>query len=137
MSTQTIFPDNPSIPMIQMVTWNSQEQRYEVLDSKALAVGSGGGVSVDSSDFFSVVTPSNGTGWETLTGITCNTVLVDNDTSYEIEIRKNTGNMVAKTIEPSSIFRIEGISNSNEIDVRRVDQSATQLSMVWEWEKYQ
>ena len=123
--------------MTQMVTWNSQEQRYEVLDSKALAVGSGGGVSVDSSDFFSVVTPSNGTGWETLTGITCNTVLVDNDTSYEIEIRKNTGNMVAKTIEPSSIFRIEGISNSNEIDVRRVDQSATQLSMVWEWEKYQ
>lgn len=137
MSSQTLFPSNPNIPMTQMVTWNSQEQRYEVLDSKALAVGSGGGVSVDSSDFFSVVTPSNGTGWETLTGITCNTVLVDNDTSYEIEIRKNTGNMVAKTIEPSSIFRIEGISNSNEIDVRRVDQSATQLSMVWEWEKYQ
>jgi hypothetical protein len=137
MSTQTLFAGNPNIPMTQMVTWNSQEQRYEVLDSKALAVGSGGGVSVDSSDFFSVVTPSNGTGWETLTGITCNTVLVDNDTSYEIEIRKNTGNMVAKTIEPSSIFRIEGISNSNEIDVRRVDQSTTQLSMVWEWEKYQ
>jgi hypothetical protein len=137
MSSQTIFPDNPSIPMIQMVTWNSQEGRYEVLDTKNLAIGSGGGVTIESSDFFTVTTNSNGTGWQTLTGIACNTVLVDNDTSYEIEIRKNTASMVAKTIEPSSVFRIEGISNSNEIDVRRVDQSTTQLSMVWEWEKYQ
>ena len=137
MSTQTIFPDNPSIPMIQMVTWNSQEGRYEVLDTKSLAIGSGGGVTIESSDFFAVTTNSNGTGWQTLTGIACNTVLVDNDTSYEIEIRKNTASMVAKTIEQSYVFRIEGISNSNEIDVRRVDQSATQLSMVWEWEKYQ
>jgi len=137
MATQTIYENNPSIPMIQMVTWNSQEQRYEVLDTKNLAVASGGGVSVDSSDFFSVTTSSAGTGWETLTGISCDSVLIDNDTSYQIEIRKNTGNMVAKTIEPSSVFRVQAITNANEIDVRRVDQSTTQLSMVWEWEKYQ
>jgi len=137
MSTQTIFPDNPSIPMIQMVTWNSQEGRYEVLDTKSLAIGSGGGVTIESSDFFSVTTSTGGTGWETLTGIACDSVLIDNDTSYQIEIRKNTGNMVAKTIEPSSVFRVQAITNANEIDVRRVDQSTTQLSMVWEWEKYQ
>ena len=137
MSSQTIFLDNPNIPMIQMVTWNSQEGRYEVLDTKNLAIGSGGGVTIESSDFFSVTTSTGGTGWETLAGISCDSVLVDNDTSYEIEIRKNTGNMVAKTIEPSSVFRVQAITNANEIDVRRVDQSTTQLSMVWEWEKYQ
>ena len=137
MATQTIYENNPSIPMIQMVTWNSQEQRYEVFDAKNLAIGSGGGVTIESSDFFSVTTSSAGTGWETLTGISCDSVLIDNDTSYQIEIRKNTGNMVSKTIEPSSVFRVQAIANTNEIDVRRVDQSTTQLSMVWEWEKYQ
>lgn len=137
MATQTVFTNNPSAPMVQMVVWNSQTSQYEVLDYKSLGVGSGGGTTIGSSDFFSVTTSTGGTGWETLTGIACDSVNVINDTNYDIEVRKNTGNLVAKTIESSTVYKIEGITNSNQIDVRRVDQSTTQLSMVWEWEKYQ
>lgn len=136
MATQTVFGSNPTAPMVQMVVWNSQEGRYEVLDYKSLAVGSGGGTTVGSSDFFSATTSTGGTGWTTLTGITCDSVNVVNDTNFDVEVRKNTGNMIAKTIEASSVYKIEGLSNTNEVDVRRVDQSTTQLSMVWEWEQY-
>lgn len=122
---------------LQGIAWNSQSSRYEVADFDNVAVSSGlEGYIVTSSDFFSASTSSNGTGWETLTGISANILNVRNDSPYDISVRKNTGNMVSKNLAPNEIYSIKGISNLNEIDIRRKDQSSSVLNFIWEWQKY-
>lgn len=123
------------VQYLQLISWNSQTNQYEILDSENLGVSSGFTLDVTESDFYSVSTSADGTGWETLTGIEADVTNIFNNSLYDIEIRKNTGNMVAKTLASSEVYTIRGISNLNEIDVRRKDQSSAVLSFVWEWEK--
>lgn len=44
--------------------------------------------------------------------------------------------MISKMIQPSSVFEISAITNSDQVDVRRFDRSSTPLSISWEWQKY-
>lgn len=130
-----IHNDNSITGYLQILAFNSQTSQYESFDGDSLGISSGLGIKVSSSDFFNVSTSSNGTGWQTLSGISANGLNVSNDSIYEIEIRKNTGDMVSKTIKPFDYYSIRGISNLNEVEVRRKDQSSSVLSFVWEWEK--
>jgi hypothetical protein len=106
------------------------------MDSKDLGIASGGWNSVDSTDFAVITDITGGSNWQTLTGIDSNIIFITNDTNYQVEVRKNTGSMISKMIQPSSVFEISAITNSNQVDVRRFDRSSTPLSISWEWQKY-
>ena len=131
-----VYYDYDSLSMIHAITWDSQDMRYESMNSKDLAITSGGWNSVESTDFAVITDITGGANWQTLTGINCNIMSIINDTSYQVEVRKNTCPMIPKTIQPSSIFEISAITNSNQVDVRRFDRSSTPLSISWEWQKY-
>lgn len=125
------------VEYLQLISWNSQTNQYEIFDGESLFVSSGAWFPrVSESDFYTSYTSSNGTGWETLTGIEADRTNIVNDSFYEIEVRKNTGTMTSKTLHVGESYSIQGLSNLNEIDIRRKDQSTSVLSFIWEWEKF-
>lgn len=127
--------DVNDVEYLQLISWNSQTNRYEILDSENLAISSGLSSYVTGSDFYNAYTSSDGTGWQTLTGINADATNIYNNSMYDIEIRKNTGNMTSKTLSVGEVYSIRGISNLNEIDIRRKDQSSSVLNFIWEWER--
>ena len=133
---QNLALDYNLLSELHAIVWDSQDVRYESMDSKDLGIVSGGWNSVDSTDFAVITDITGGSSWQTLTGIDSNIIFINNDTNYQIEIRKNSGSMVSKIIQPSSVFEVSAILNSNEIDVRRVDRKDDPLSITWEWNKY-
>jgi hypothetical protein len=133
---QNLALDYNLLSELHAIVWDSQDVRYESMDSKDLGIASGGWNSVDSTDFAVITDITGGSNWQTLTGIDSNIIFITNDTNYQVEVRKNTGSMISKMIQPSSVFEISAITNSNQVDVRRFDRSSTPLSISWEWQKY-
>lgn len=131
----TIHNDNSITGYLHILAFNSQTNQYETFDGDNLGVASGFGLKIGESDFFTAYTSSDGTGWQSLTGIEANNVNIYNDSIYNIQVRKNTGNLVSKTISPTEYYKIRGLSNTNEIEIKRSDSSSSVLSFVWEWEK--
>ena len=76
----------------------------------------------------SVTTAATGTNYTAFTSQACNSLDIVNTSSVAIEYRRGaTGNSM--TILSGSSRLVVGITNANQIDVRRVDQSNTQITI--------
>jgi hypothetical protein len=76
----------------------------------------------------SVTTAATGSNYTAFTSQVCNSLDIVNTSSVAIEYRRGaTGN--AMTILSGSSRLVVGITNANQIDVRRVDQSNTQITI--------
>ena len=76
----------------------------------------------------SVTTAATGTNYTAFTSQECNSLDIVNTSSVAIEYRRGaTGNSM--TILSGSSRLVVGITNANQIDVRRVDQSNTQITI--------
>lgn len=78
-----------------------------------------------------VQTAGSGTGWAPFGSVTCQTLDIVNNTGTDIEYRRG-GAGATITIPEGSARAINAITNANQIEVRRVDQSATQVTLTAE-----
>ena len=76
----------------------------------------------------SVTTAATGSNWTAFSSQACNALDIVNSSSVAVEYRRGaTGN--AMTILSGSARLVVGIANANEVEVRRVDQSNTQVTI--------
>lgn len=76
----------------------------------------------------SLTTAATGTNYTAFSSQACNSLDIVNTSSVAIEYRRGaTGNSM--TILSGSSRLVTGITNANEIDVRRVDTSNTQITI--------
>ena len=81
-----------------------------------------------SATIMSLTTAATGTNYTAFSSQTCNSLDIVNTSSVAIEYRRGaTGSSM--TILSGSSRLVVGISNANQIDVRRVDQSNTQITI--------
>lgn len=81
-----------------------------------------------SATILSLTTAATGSNYTAFSSQTCQSLDIVNTSSVAIEYRRGaTGN--AMTILSGSSRLVVGITNANEIDVRRVDQSNTQITI--------
>lgn len=81
-----------------------------------------------SATILSLTTAATGTNYTAFSSQTCQALDIVNTSSVAIEYRRGaTGN--AMTILSGSSRLVVGITNANQIDVRRVDQSNTQITI--------
>jgi hypothetical protein len=84
--------------------------------------------SANSVTIMSITTAATGTNWTAFSSQTCNSLDIVNTSSVAIEYRRGAaGNSM--TILSGSSRLVVGISNANQIDVRRVDTSNTQITI--------
>jgi hypothetical protein len=102
-------------------------------DGSATDVSSGNPIpasvpNANSVTIMSVTTAATGTNYTAFSSQTCNSLDIVNTSSVAIEYRRGaTGN--AMTILSGSSRLVVGITNANQIDVRRVDTSNTQITV--------
>lgn len=81
-----------------------------------------------SATILSLTTAATGSNYTAFSSQTCQSLDIVNTSSVAIEYRRGaTGN--AMTILSGSSRLVVGITNANQIDVRRVDQSNTQITI--------
>lgn len=73
-------------------------------------------------------TPASGTGWGVLSSQACTSLDLINATSVDVEYRRN-GAGVGIPVPAFSSRLIQGITNANQIGVRRVDQGVTPVNV--------
>ena len=81
----------------------------------------------------SVQTANPGTGFSTLNTRVCRRVHIFNDTGTDLEVQQD-GAGVAVPVYAGTYFTFNGINNSNQLAIRRVDQSNTQVTAKYRWE---
>lgn len=102
-------------------------------DGSATDVSSGNPIpasvpNANSVTIMSLTTAATGTNWTAFSSQTCNSLDIVNTSSVAIEYRRGAaGNTM--TILSGSSRLVVGITNANQIDVRRVDTSNTQITI--------
>lgn len=82
----------------------------------------------------SVQTAAVGTNWTAFTAVDCERLVVVNNTGTNLEVRQD-GAGVGLPVPSGSGFTFEGITNANELEVRRIDVSNTQVTVYARWEQ--
>lgn len=81
----------------------------------------------------SAQTANPGSGWTAFASQALGRLVISNGTGTAIEFQQDaTG--VALPIPSGAVMEIRGITNANQIRVRRVDQSNTQVTVAARWE---
>jgi hypothetical protein len=81
-----------------------------------------------SATIMSLTTAATGTNWTAFSSQTCQSLDIVNTSSVAIEYRRG-GAGSAMTILSGSSRLVVGITNANQIEVRRVDTSNTQITI--------
>lgn len=76
----------------------------------------------------SVQTDASGTAWADFTSAVCKSLDIVNSTNIDIEYRRN-GTGVGMPIPARSSRSVLGITNADEISIRRIDQLTTQVTI--------
>jgi hypothetical protein len=85
------------------------------------------------SGIFTVTSAATGTNWTTFSSNQATKVAVSNQTGTTLEVRQGgTGSGFA--IPTGTIFTFAGITNTNQLSLRRVDTSNTQVTASARWE---
>lgn len=124
------FPANPATSALQ-TTGNTSLSN---IDSKLPALASGR-VPVNSSiptsasgTILALTTPNPGTGWMAFTAQACVALDIVNNSGVTIEYRRNAAG-TAMQIPTGAARMIIGITNANQIEVRRTDTSNTTVTL--------
>lgn len=81
----------------------------------------------------SATSSATGANWTAFGSQTCKQLTVFNNTGTVIEVRQDAAG-VAVPIQDDSWFTFYGIANADELGIRRVDQSNTQVTVQARWE---
>ena len=90
--------------------------------------------SVSAAGNLSVTTAAIGTNWTAFANQQCNRVHVLNTTGVSIEVRQG-GAGVGLVMPTNTGFTFNATSNANELSIRRVDLSNTQVTVFARWEE--
>jgi hypothetical protein len=82
----------------------------------------------------SVQTSATGANYVTLTTNPARVIHIINDSGTTIEVRQNAAG-VTVPIASGTGFSFFGIYNANELSLRRVDVSGTQVTLKYRWER--
>jgi hypothetical protein len=80
----------------------------------------------------SVQTSSSGSTWVSLSSQACVKLTISNQTGTSLEVRQD-GAGVGFVMPTGLVFTFEGISNANQLSLRRVDVSNTQVTASTRW----
>lgn len=81
----------------------------------------------------SVQTAATGTNYTAFASQVCKQLTLSNQSGVTIEVRQGAAG-VALQIPTGTFYTFFGITNSNQLDVRRVDTSNTQVTITARWE---
>lgn len=81
-----------------------------------------------SGTIMSLTTAATGSNWTTFSSQACNCLDVLNNSSVAIEYRRGGAGNTMQILSGTSRL-IVGIANANEVGIRRVDQSNTQITL--------
>jgi hypothetical protein len=81
----------------------------------------------------SAQTNATGTNFTVLGSQACKQLTVVNNTGTTIEVQQG-GSGVALPIQDQDRYTFYGLSNANQLGIRRVDQSNTQVTVAYRWE---
>ena len=81
----------------------------------------------------SVQTAATGTNWTAFASQECKQLTISNDTGTKLEVRQN-GAGVGLRIMDNTYYTFFGLTNTNQLSVRRVDTSNTQVTATARWE---
>ncbi|MDO8595266.1 MAG: hypothetical protein Q7R45_01450 [Sulfuricaulis sp.] len=76
-------------------------------------------------------TANPGSGWTALATVACHEVAVVNNTGTDLEFRRG-GAGTALVVPDGAGWVFESLANANELQIRRVDQSNTQVTQTYE-----
>lgn len=79
--------------------------------------------------FATVTTNATGTSWQAFASSKCSVLYITNVTGTSIEIRRGATGSVMVIPTGTVGYRVFGITDASDIDVRRVDQSNTQVTV--------
>ena len=82
----------------------------------------------------SVATNADGTTYNAFASTPCGQVTIVNDTGVDLEVRQD-GAGVAIVVFNGQPFTFYGLSNANQLGVRRKDASVTPVTLAARWEK--
>lgn len=116
--------DNLTAPANGAVLATDEEAGVHYPLSKAVMTA-GGNISAQ--------TASTGTNWTTFASQACRQLTLLNDSGAKIEFRQGGGG-VGIPIRDGGSFSVFGLTNANEIGVRRADTSNTQVTVHARWE---
>ena len=91
-----------------------------------------GGDSIHTASFQAIIsaqTAATGTNWVNLPAQACNAVNICNATGTTIEVRYN-GTGTGLPVANLTTYSFMAISNSNQLSIRRLDVSNTQVTVV-------
>lgn len=98
-------------------------------DSPGVSPGSG----VTSSAHGSIQTNATGATWQQLSDQACSELTLINNTGTAIEVRRG-GAGTGLQIPDGTFWTFEGLENAEDLEVRRVDQSNTQVTLYYEYQ---
>lgn len=112
--------------------WNRQDEIATEATAQAILAAIGGGTTTTASND-SVQTTVAGNTYQVLNTAACERVTFVNDTGVDLEVQQD-GAGVALPVFAGSFFTFEGITNANQLGVRRVDLSVTQVTVKYRLE---
>lgn len=121
----TAADDTGSYSIIALIKRGLQHLTSILSGINSLAVTSAGNISVQ--------TAAVGSDWTAFASQTCERLIVLNTTGTTLEFRQG-GAGASLQIPNSAGFTFEGITNANQIEIRRVDLSNTQVTAYCRWE---
>jgi hypothetical protein len=86
-----------------------------------------------SAGHLSATTAATGANWTAFASQACKQLTVSNRTGTDLEFRQG-GAGVAFPVFAGSYYTFFGLTNANQLDVRRVDTSNTQVTVTARWE---
>ena len=81
----------------------------------------------------SVQTAATGTNWTAFASQACKQLVISNQTGVTLEVRQGGAGVAVQVFSPS-YFPFYGLTNANQLEVRRFDTSNTQVTATARWE---
>jgi hypothetical protein len=81
----------------------------------------------------SVTTSATGTNWTAFASQACKQLTICNDTGTNLEFRQGGAGAGMRVLD-GTYYTFFGLTNANQLEVRRVDTSNTQVTATARWE---
>lgn len=83
--------------------------------------------------FLTAQTAATGSNWTTFADVECRQLTIANNSGTAIELRQD-GAGATFPVPDKTLFTLYGLQNANQIGVRRVDTSNSQVTVAARWE---
>lgn len=125
------MPDETISPFQPQVGDDALTLHKRAVAATATLANTRSGAKLSSAVIGTVTTAASGATWTTLGSQACDQVLVFNNSGTDIEVRRNAAGTAFPVMDGGGyVFR--GVTNANQLQVRRLDQANTQVTVNYE-----